>query len=112
MKNHFDRKINYQKYSHYLLPIANEPLKYGKLIEQFGNKYIIQMNTGNVLLIEQIDKNNVIKFFRRGDLMRRDTQHYDKHAYNCNLFSSKPKLHLKSDFFSGFQNDYTKIFYL
>lgn len=67
--NHiFDRQLKYQKYSHYLLPISIEPLKYGKLIEQFGNKYIIQLNTSNVLVIKADDNKNFIRFYRKGDL--------------------------------------------
>lgn len=69
LTNTFDSKIKYQKYSHYLLPIAIEPLNYGKLIEQFGNKYIIQLNTSNILVIKVVDNNNFIKFYRKGDLM-------------------------------------------
>lgn len=72
MKNlthNFDTKIKYQKYSHYLLPIAINPLEYGKLIEQFGNKYIIQLNTSNILVIKTLDNENFIRFFRKGDLM-------------------------------------------
>ena len=69
MNHTFDQKLKYQKFSHYLLPIAIEPLNYGKLIEQIGNKYIIQLTTSNVLVIKVIDNNNFIKFFRRGDLM-------------------------------------------
>lgn len=67
--NHFDTKIKYQKYSHYLLPIAINPLNYGKLIEQFDNKYIIQLNTSNVLVIKTINENNFIRFFRQGELV-------------------------------------------
>lgn len=67
--NQFDTKLKYQKYSHYLLPIAWEPLKYGKLIEQFGNKYIIQLNTSNILVIKVVDNDNFIRLFRKGDLV-------------------------------------------
>ena len=67
--NNFDRQIKYQKYSHYLLPIAIEPLKYGKLIEQLENKYIIQLNTSNILVIKTVDNDNFIRFYRKGDLM-------------------------------------------
>jgi hypothetical protein len=72
MKNtihNFDTKMKYQKYSHYLLPIAINPLDYGKLIENLDNKYIIQLNTSNVLVIKVSDNENFIRFFRRGDLM-------------------------------------------
>jgi len=67
--NNFDPQIKYQKYSHYLLPISIEPLKYGKLIEKIGNKYIIQLTTSNVLVIKVINSDNFIRFFRKGDLM-------------------------------------------
>jgi hypothetical protein len=65
--NHkFDSQIKHQKYSHYLLPIAIEPLKYGKLIEQIGNKYIIPLNSLNILIINEKDNENFIKLFRKG----------------------------------------------
>jgi hypothetical protein len=59
----------FQNYSHYKLPITIKPLEYGKLIEQIGNKYIIQLNTNNILILEELDNNNYIKFFRKGELM-------------------------------------------
>jgi len=72
MKNlthNFDSKIKYQKYSYYLLPITIEPLKYGNLIEQIGNKYIIQMNTLNVLVINSVDNDNFIRFYNKGNFL-------------------------------------------
>jgi len=59
----------FQNYSHYKLPITINPLEYGKLIEQFGNKYIIQLNTNNILILEELESNNYLKFFRKGELM-------------------------------------------
>ena len=59
----------YQNYSHYKLPITINPLNYGKLIEQIGNKYIIQINTTNVVIIIQKDNTNFVKLFRKGELM-------------------------------------------
>nr|UEP17186.1 hypothetical protein [Russula sp.] len=59
----------YQNYSHYKLPITINPLNYGKLIDQIGNKYIIQLNTTNVVIIIQKEIGNYIKFFRKGELM-------------------------------------------
>ena len=61
--------MKYQNYSHYKLPITINPLEYGKLIEQIDNKYIIQLNTNNVIVIDQIDNENLVKFFRKGELM-------------------------------------------
>jgi hypothetical protein len=46
-----------------------EPLEYGKLIEQFGNKYIVQLNTNNVFVIVEKQNENYIKLFRKGELM-------------------------------------------
>jgi hypothetical protein len=61
--------IKFQNYLHYKLPITIKPLEYGKLIEQLGNKYIIQLNTSNVLVIKTIKNDNFIRFYRKGDLM-------------------------------------------
>lgn len=62
--------IKYQNYLHYKLPITCKPLEYGKLIEQIGNKYIITLNTPtNIAVINQINNENFVKIFRRGELM-------------------------------------------
>jgi hypothetical protein len=61
--------LNYQNYLHYKLPITMNPLEYGNVIEQFNNKYIIQLSTSNVLIIKQTNNDNYIKFFRKGELM-------------------------------------------
>jgi hypothetical protein len=61
--------IKYQNYSHYKLPITTNPLEYGKLIEQISNKYIIQLNTLNVLIISERDNENFIKLFRKGEFI-------------------------------------------
>ena len=62
-----------QNYANYRLPITTNPLEYGKLIEQIGNIYIIQLNsisiTANVLILQQNDRDNFIKFYRRGELV-------------------------------------------
>jgi hypothetical protein len=44
-------------------------LEYGKLIEQFGNKYIVQLNTTNVFVIVEKQNENYIKLFKKGELM-------------------------------------------
>lgn len=59
----------YQNFLHYKLPITIKPLEFGKLIDQIGNKYIIQLNTTNVVVILQKENENYIKFFRKGELM-------------------------------------------
>ena len=48
----------FQIYSHYKLPISKDPLKYGKLMDQINNKYIVQLTTTNVAIIEQFEKEN------------------------------------------------------
>lgn len=59
--------IKYQNHSHFKLPITSNPLEYGKLIEQIGNKYIIHLNTFNILIIEEKDNENFVKLFRKGE---------------------------------------------
>jgi hypothetical protein len=61
--------IRYQNHSHYKLPITMNPLEYGTLIEQIGNKYIIQLNTFNILIINEKDNENFIKLFRKGEFV-------------------------------------------
>jgi hypothetical protein len=61
--------IKYQNYSHYKLPITTNPLEYGKLIEQIGNKFIIQLNTLNILIINEKDNENFVRLFRKGEFI-------------------------------------------
>lgn len=61
--------MKYQNYAHYKLPITMNPLEYGDLIEQIGNKYIIQLTTTNILIIQEYENANFIRFFRKGELM-------------------------------------------
>jgi hypothetical protein len=62
-------QIKYLNYLHYKLPITINPLEYGKLIQQDGNQFIIQLNTNNLVIIKQIDNENYVKFYRKGDLV-------------------------------------------
>jgi uncharacterized ubiquitin-like protein YukD len=59
----------FQIYSHYKLPITLEPLKFGKLLDQTNNKFIIQLTTKNVAVINHYDKENFIRIFKNGDLV-------------------------------------------
>jgi len=61
--------IKYQIYSHYKLPITMDPLKYGKLLDQTNNKFIIQLTTKNVAVITHYEKENFIRIFKNGDLV-------------------------------------------
>ena len=58
--------IKFQNHSHFKLPITSKPLEYGTLIEQFDNKYIIYLNTFNLLIIDEKDNENFVKLFRKG----------------------------------------------
>lgn len=59
----------FQTYSHYKLPITRDPLNFGKLIDQTNNKFIIQLSTRNIAVINHSEKENFIKIFRNGDLV-------------------------------------------
>ena len=61
--------MKYQNYLYFKLPITVNPLEYGKLIEQINNKYIIQLNTTNILIINKIENSNFIKLFKKGELI-------------------------------------------
>jgi hypothetical protein len=61
--------IKFQNYSHYKLPISVNPLKYGKLLDQSDNKYIMQLTTKNVAVINQYPNENFIRIFKNGDLI-------------------------------------------
>jgi hypothetical protein len=60
--------IKYQNYKHFKLPITIDPLKYGKLIFNQDNNFIIQINRTNVALIKEWQEFNLIKIFHKGDL--------------------------------------------
>jgi hypothetical protein len=56
--------IRFQK-----LPITIDPLKYGKLLDQSNNKFIIQLTTKNIAVINQYNKENFVRIFKNGDLV-------------------------------------------
>jgi|HubBroStandDraft_1064217.scaffolds.fasta_scaffold09584_3 hypothetical protein len=59
----------FQIYSHYKLPITTDPLKFGKLLDQTNNKFIIQLTTKNVAVINHYEKENFVRIFKNGDLV-------------------------------------------
>jgi hypothetical protein len=59
----------FQIYSHYKLPITRDPLKFGKLLDQTNNKFIIQLTTKNIAVINHYEKENFIRIFKNGDLV-------------------------------------------
>lgn len=61
--------IHYQNYRHFKLPITLNPLEYGKLIYQNDNKYIIQINDTNVIILDHFEEYNIIKLYKKGDFM-------------------------------------------
>uniref|UniRef100_UPI0031F3CDA6 hypothetical protein n=1 Tax=Russula emetica TaxID=152958 RepID=UPI0031F3CDA6 len=61
--------MKYQNYLNYKIPITMNPLEYGKLIEQTDNKYIVQLNTSNIVIINELDNENLVKFFRKGEFI-------------------------------------------
>ena len=58
-----------QIYSHFKLPITMDPLKFGKLLDESNNKFIIQLSTKNIAVIKHYDKENFIRIFKNGDLV-------------------------------------------
>ena len=60
-----------------------DPLNYGKLIDKFGDTYIIQVNPKNIATITQFEDYNEIKFYRSGEL----TYHYIDKLIDNNTFS-------------------------
>ncbi len=60
--------IQYQDYQHHKLPITKNPLEYGILIDQIDNKYWVQINKTNSVIITQINDLNEVKFYRSGEL--------------------------------------------
>jgi hypothetical protein len=44
------------------------PLEYGKLIDKFGDTYIIQINPKNIAIINHYENSNEIKFYKSGEL--------------------------------------------
>jgi len=63
------RKIQFQDYQHYKLPITINPLDYGRLLHQYDNKYFIQINDTNIVIIDPFNGYNEVKFFRKGELI-------------------------------------------
>lgn len=59
----------FQIYSHFKLPITRDPLKYGKLLDQINNKFIIALSTKNIAIINHYEKENFIRIFKNGDLV-------------------------------------------
>src|ERR1700751_185447 len=59
----------FQLYSHYKLPSTTDPLKFGKLLDQTNNKFIMQLTTKNIAVINQYEKENFIRIFKNGDLI-------------------------------------------
>jgi hypothetical protein len=45
-----------------------DPLKFGKLLDQTNNKFVIQLTKKNVAVINQYEKENFVIIFKNGDL--------------------------------------------
>jgi hypothetical protein len=74
--------LNYQNYHHHKLPITMNPLDYGKLIDKVDNKYTIQINKTNLVIINEFEDFNEVKFFKEGTLI----YEYKDHKLNDNTF--------------------------
>jgi len=60
--------IHFHRYQQHKLPITMDPLKYGKLLDKIGNRYFIQINNKNIAIINHLDGQNEVKFFKSGEL--------------------------------------------
>lgn len=59
-------KTNFQFYKHFKLPIALNPLNYGNVIYNKNNIYIISVTPRTIVVINQLESFNEIKFYRDG----------------------------------------------
>lgn len=46
-----------------------DPLKYGTLLEQINQKFIVQLNTKNIAIINKYPNENFVKIFKNGVLV-------------------------------------------
>lgn len=60
--------IQCHNYQHHKLPITMNPLEYGKLIDKFGDTYVIQVNPKNIATITQLENYNEVKFYKSGEI--------------------------------------------
>jgi hypothetical protein len=62
--------VQFHNYQNHNLPVTMNPLEYGKLIEQFDNKYIIEINDKNIVIITQnILENSNKVLYKSGNLI-------------------------------------------
>lgn len=62
-------KTQFHNFQHHKLPITMNPLEYGRLITKIDNKYIIQINEKNIVVITQFENHNEVEFYRSGILV-------------------------------------------
>jgi len=60
--------IQCHNYQHHKLPITMNPLEYGKLIDKFGDTYIVSVNPKNIASITQLENSNEVKFYKSAEL--------------------------------------------
>lgn len=69
-----ESKTKYQFYKHYKLPVAFDPLKYGKLIKIFGgNHYLIQITLTTSAIIHHNGNKNEVEIFKNGKIILKFT---------------------------------------
>jgi hypothetical protein len=60
--------IQYHNYQLHKLPITMNPLEYGKLIDKFWDRYVIQVSPKNIAIISQLENSNEVKFYKSSEL--------------------------------------------
>lgn len=92
----FPTDVKYHNYSNHKLPITMNPLKYGKLLDQTGNKYTVQINDTNIVIIIKHDDENEVSFYRKGNLIYKYKDTYiDENSFTRDM--GNKKFHIIND---------------
>jgi hypothetical protein len=68
LKEQTNINTSYPQYPRHKLPITMDPLKYGKLMKNIGNIFVMKVNQKNIAIITQKDDVNEVEFFISGEL--------------------------------------------
>jgi hypothetical protein len=63
------RETKYHFYKHYKLPVAFDPLKYGKVITSINNKFFVQITPLTTAIIDHTEKKNSVQIIKDGNIV-------------------------------------------